>query len=309
MTRFLHAFRTSTMSTRISAPRAYFTVVLASTFLQGSSFVSTKTLLNDMAPLWIASLRFVLASLSLLPFVWSVMVRQGIRLRDLPWPQLFVIGSLQTAGVMAFLNIGMIATTSSTAAILMASNPFVVVILARVFLGEQIAVPAFLGLLLAFAGVVVCIGGTGPERSGVGQGEVLVMLASCCWAISTVLNKKFDLAISPWVITFWQMLVGSAILAVIATASRQPISLPVTAYHWGALIWLAIPASTGAMGLWFAALRVGGSVQTSGFLFLCPLFAAIIAFGLKHQVPRWNEVAGGAAIAIGLYIMSRGRPC
>ncbi|MFD2408181.1 hypothetical protein ACFSVK_24520 [Azorhizophilus paspali] len=58
------------------------------------------------------------------------------------------------------------------------------------------------------------------------------------------------------------------ILAVIAALSQQQLVLPTTAYHWGMFLWLAIPASTGAMGLWFAALKIGGSVQTSGFLSL-----------------------------------------
>jgi len=298
------------MSTRTAATRTYLTLVLASTFLQGSSFVSTKMVLADMAPLWTASLRFLLAALSLAPFAWRIMHAQGVRLRGLPWPQLLALGALQTAGVMAFLNIGLTATTPSTAAILMASNPLLVVILARVFLGERITAPALCGLCLAFAGVVVCIGGTGGTgagRSGIGHGEVLVMLASSCWAVSTVLNKRFALPLSPWVVTFWQMLAGAVMLAIVAGLSGQPFTLPATPARWAAFLWLAIPASTGAMGLWFAALRIGGSVQTSGFLFLCPLFAALIAFGLTRQLPHWHEVAGGAAIGVGLVVMARGQ--
>lgn len=282
-------------------------LILASTFLQGSSFVSTKIVLTDVAPLWTAALRFLVAAISLLPFMWSSMRRQKLRLRDLPWAKLAIIGSLQTTGVMAFLNLGLMSTTPSTAAILMASNPLLVVILARIFLREAITTTALFGLILAFIGVVICIGITGTEYSGIGHGELLVALASACWAGSTVLNKKFNLTLSAWVLTFWQMLIGAILLTLLAAGYGQPFSLPTTSAHWGAFAWLCIPASTVAMGLWFAALKIGGSVQTSGFLFLCPLFAAIIAFGVTGQLPHLHEVAGGCLIGIGLYVLSKRR--
>ncbi|WP_446718932.1 MULTISPECIES: EamA family transporter [unclassified Halomonas] len=50
------------------------------------------------------------------------------------------------------------------------------------------------------------------------------MLASTCWACSTVLSKKFAMTLSPWIVTFWQMLIGSLLLMVIAAFSKQPFS-------------------------------------------------------------------------------------
>lgn len=285
----------------------YFLLVLASTFLQGSSFVSTKIVMSEMPPLWTASARFFVAAVSLLPFVFLLMWRQKLNLKHIPWLRILVLGSFQTAGVMAFLNIGLTSTSPSTAAILMASNPLLVVVLAWLFLGERSSPVALGGLLLAFIGVVICIGISPTGSMSVGYGEGLVILASICWACSTVLNKKFNLTLSPWLVTFWQMLLGSMILAVIAALSPQQLALPATAYHWGMFLWLAIPASTGAMGLWFAALKIGGSVQTSGFLFLCPLFAALITFCLTGQVPTGHEIAGGVLIGLGIYVMSRWR--
>jgi drug/metabolite transporter (DMT)-like permease len=297
------------MSKQHSASRTWLGLILASTFLQGSSFVSTKIVLTDITPLWAAALRFLVAALSLLPLMCVSMRRQKLRLRDLPWTKLFIIGSLQTTGVMAFLNLGLMSTTPSTAAILMASNPLLVVILARVVLRETLSASSLGGLVLAFIGVVICIGVTRTSHSvnsgDSGHGEWLVALASACWAGSTVLNKRFNLALSAWVLTFWQMLMGAILLALLAACLGLPLTLPTTAWHWAAFAWLCIPASTVAMGLWFAALKIGGSVQTSGFLFLCPLFAALIVFGVTHQLPPAHEIAGGVLIGMGLYLLSK----
>ncbi|MDQ7729793.1 EamA family transporter [Halomonas sp. SpR8] len=283
----------------------YYFLIIASTFLQGSSFVSTKIVMEDMSPLWLASARFLIAAVSLSPFVLMQMRKHKIFFKDLPWIKLLIIGGFQTAGVMSLLNIGLTATTSSIAAILMASNPLIVVVLAWLILGEHSSTLALIGLAFAFIGVVICIGIDSDGTHGIGHGEVFVMLASTCWACSTVLSKKFAITYSPWIVTFWQMLLGSLLLIAIAAFSKQPFSLPTDAYHWGMFMWLAIPASTGAIGLWFAALKIGGSVHTSGFLFLCPLFAALVAFMLIGQRPEWHEIIGGALVGAGLFIMSR----
>lgn len=290
-----------------SSKGRYLLLILVSTFLQGSSFISTKIVMTDIPPLWTAAARFFIAALTLAPLAFLHMRRENVRLSQLPWGKLCVIGLLQTAGVMAFLNIGLLFTTSSSAAIIMASNPLLVMALAWLLLGERSSFTAVLGLIAAFFGVVVCVGIGAPGQQGIGRGEMLVMLASACWACSTVLNKRFNLTLSPWVVTFWQMLLGSLLLALIAAFSHRPPALPSTPYRWLMFFWLAIPASTGAMGLWFAALKLGGSVQTSGFLFLCPLFAALIAFMLDGQIPAWHEIAGGALIGVGLMVMSRRR--
>jgi len=292
---------------RHSSKVEYLFLILGSTFLQGSSFVSTKVVMVDIPPIWTAAARFLIAALSLAPVAFIQMQREKIKLSKLPWLKLFSIGALQTAGVMAFLNLGLQSVSPPTAAIIMASNPLLVVILAWLFLGERSSMAAIIGLGMAFIGVVICVGIASSTSSGLMTGDILVMLASACWACSTILNKHYNMQLSPWVMTFFQMLLGSIILLLVASFSGTRMALPATPWRWFMFIWLAIPASTGAMGLWFAALRLGGSVQTSGFLFLCPVFAALIAFMLYAQVPSLHEITGAVLIATGLVVMSKSR--
>ncbi|WP_051045057.1 DMT family transporter [Methylobacterium sp. B1] len=283
----------------------YLVLVLLSTFLQGSSFVATKAVLVDVQPLWLATIRFMLAALSLLPVLLPRLLRAR---RDekvsMPWLQLATIGLLQTTGVMAFLNIGLTSTTAPMAAILMASNPLLVAILAGVVLKEPVRRQAWAGLAISFVGVIICIGTGTIVNGSVGRGELLVIVGSTCWAFATIVSKSFKIHVGPWVLAFWQMSFGSIALAFIALIRGDQFSLPSSPTTWIYFLWLAIPASTGAMGLWFAALRIGGAVRTSGFLFLCPLFAAIINFVIRGELISWNEIVGGALIAIGIFIVT-----
>lgn len=293
---------------RYKPPNTFLCLVLLSTFLQGSSFVATKAVLRDVQPLWLATLRFFVAALSLVPVLLPRLLhpnrRSGSRM---PWLHLALIGLLQTTGVMAFLNIGLTSSTAPMAAILMASNPLLVALLAGVLLDEPVRRQGWAGLALSFVGVVLCIGVETVITGAIGRGEVLVMLGSTCWALATIVSQRFNLSIDAWVLAFWQMVFGTAGLALVALIRGDPFSLPASPTAWLWFLWLAIPASTGAMGLWFAALRRGGAVRTSGFLFLCPLFAAVIAFLLQGERVSWHQSLGGLLIAAGIGLVTTAR--
>ncbi|WP_075255851.1 DMT family transporter [Herbaspirillum camelliae] len=286
--------------------RRYLLLILSSTFLQGSSFVASKVVLTELAPLWLAALRFFVAALSLLPWLHCrsrIASGTAFPVTTFPWLQLIIIGLLQTAGVMAFLTMGLTQTTASKAAILMASNPLLVALLAGILLKERVRPLGWLGLALAFTGVVVCIGAQSVASGAIGHGEVLVMMGSACWALATLVSKRFRLAVNTWTLAFWQMLIGAVALALLAAWRGESFALPT--HTTVAFLWLAIPASTGAMGLWFAALHKGGAVRTSGFLFLCPFFAAVITFAISGEMLSAHELAGGVLIAVGIVLLSR----
>lgn len=295
------------MNPRLAQHR-FLLLILSSTFLQGSSFVASKLVLTELPPLWLAAQRFFIAAISMLPWLW---MRHRIRkadgtaipLRTLPWLPLTVIGLLQTTGVMAFLTLGLMQTSASKAAILMASNPLLVALLAGILLKERVRPLAWSGLILAFIGVVICIGVATVMHGTIGHGELLVMAGSTCWALATLTSKRLRLSIDSWTLAFWQMLIGACALAVLARWRGESFILPT--HTTFAFFWLALPASTGAMGLWFAALQTGGAVRTSGFLFLCPLFSAVINFVINGEILSLHEVTGGIMIAAGIILLSR----
>lgn len=285
----------------------YLIVVVSSCFLQGSSFVATKVLLDTIPPLWLAAIRFFMAAISLLPLLLTRMPKTEHQqvTSEGNFFKIFLIGLFQTAAVMYFLNTGLKTAPSSTTAIIMASNPLLVTILARIFLGEPIHFTSAIGVVVSFIGVVICIGLSAGATAN--SGVLLVIVASTCWAVATIINKKFNLAINVWIVTFWQMLLGSIVLMIAAWVTGEKFALPDNHIDWLVLLWLAIPASTIAMGLWFKALLMEGAAKTSGFLFLCPLFSAIISYFVLGTTLSAEEFIGGVLIFVGIYAMTHRR--
>lgn len=288
-------------------------ILLASTLLMGSSFVAGKILIAAGFPaILLVGWRFFVAALATLPLV----LLEGRPRAALFPPQaglkdgalVVVIGLLQTGAVMGLLFAAMRTVSASTAAILIFTNPIWVALLGRVFLAEALTRARIAGLVLGFVGVVLAIGGKG----GAGlqspmSGELLGLLSSFCWAIATVINKRANLPLGPWAVSFWQMLVGSSVLIGVAYALGEewPVS---SVSDWGWFLWLAIPASTGSFGLWFIALRMGGATRTSGYLFLTPLFTVILSFFVLGADLSWVQAAGGMLIGLALWLVNRAAP-
>jgi drug/metabolite transporter (DMT)-like permease len=219
-----------------------------------------------------------------------------------------VIGLLQTGAVMGLLFAAMRTVSASTSAILLFTNPIWVALLGRMFLGEALTMARMAGLVLGLFGVVLAIGGgAGPGLNSPISGEILGLLSSFCWAVATVVNKRANLPIGPWALSFWQMLVGS--LALICIAYGLGEEWPATSVsEWSWFLWLAIPASTGSFGLWFVALRKGGATRTSGYLFLTPLFTVLLSFFVLGAPLSWPQAAGGMLIGLALWLVNRVAP-
>lgn len=290
---------------------SFYATLVASTFLFGSSFVAGKVLIGaDVPGMLLAGWRFLVASLAALPFVllerpnspplWKLSARE-IR-------SVVAIGLLQTTCVMALLFTSMTWISASVAAIVMSTAPIWVALVSWLWLGDVMGPARWLGLLLGVAGVALAIGTGGAHASvtqGQWTGELICLFASFCWAAATVVSKRAQLTISAWSLAYWQMLIGSLAILALAYAIGQRWPADMDMRHWAWFAWLAVPGSTGAFGLWFVALRQGGAIRTSSFLFLAPLFATLLSLPVFGTVITALQIGGGVLIAVALLLVNR----
>jgi drug/metabolite transporter (DMT)-like permease len=289
--------------------------LIASTFLMGSSFVAGKILLQEaFSPLILVGWRFLLAAVAVLPVLY---LESNRPLRAL-FPSSIVakdagvialIGLLQTAAVMGLLFLAMRSISASTAAILLFTNPIWVAVLGFAFLGEALRAARIWGLVLGIAGVVLAIGPSAEALSiGALRGEAIGMASALCWAVATIINKRANLPIGAWALSFWQMLIGAVAILAVAYGIGEHWPTHVTVTQWSWFVWLSIPASTLSFGLWFVALAKGGATRTSGYLFLAPLFTVILSFAILGSTLTWLQAGGGVLIGLALWLVNREIP-
>ncbi|MEI8059015.1 MAG: DMT family transporter [Ferruginibacter sp.] len=100
----------------------------------------------------------------------------------------------------------------------------------------------------------------------------------------------------------WQTIFGGLILLPVALLTYQQQKNSFDLRFFGAIFWLAIPVSIGAVQCWMLLLRQN-AVLASYLLFLCPVVGFLIAAILLKEPISWYTAVGVLLVTGGLYIL------
>ena len=198
----------------------------------------------------------------------------------------FAIGNGMSAGVSAMI---------------VALQPLITAVVARIMLGERLATRQVLALLAALFGVMLIIS---PRFTGssLGEGITVLNVASVCFAvlaisIGSVYQKKFvrdtDLRLGA-AVQYLGALVPLALLALFFE-TRVVVSNGEFIF---ALLWLVFVLSIGAVTLLMILIRSGSAAQTASLFFLVPVSTAIIAYFLFGETLNIAQVIGMVIVVV-----------
>jgi drug/metabolite transporter (DMT)-like permease len=262
----------------------------------GTSVPLTKVALTWLGPSWLTVVRFGIAALVLLAVTRRESLRQAFSWRIL------ASGAIGWGGTVLVQNIGVQRTSVTHAALLLGAAPLLVAVIAAAWHRTTARPVAWAGFAVSLAGVGLVAGGHGGGATLVG--DAFVVASALLSALITVAQPR--------------LLEGRDVLAVTAVqfAGAALVALPFSALtegmpsaHAGIGAVLAVVALAGAGTLLpFCLFSYGQrkvSAEVAGaFMNLEPLVGAIVgvlAFG-DQAGPR--QLAGGAAIVIGIVLSS-----
>ena len=230
--------------------------------------------------------------------------------RKLPWPSRATlkihVGRGVVVTVMAalfFWGIGRVPLAQAIALSFIA--PLIALLLAAVFLKEQISSRSIGGSLAAFAGVLVIV--LGQARAELGQevmwGSLAILASALCYAANIVLMRHQSLAAKPLEINFFQSLTVAALwLAVIPVMG--PPQLPDGQWTW--IIVASLMSTAGGLLFSWAYARAEASylaiTEYSGFL-----WAAALGWIIFREPVSLYTLAGATLIIGGCLIAARRR--
>ena len=172
----------------------------------GANAVAIKISVSGIGPFTAAGIRFLIASLVI--FAWARATGRSFHVhRNQVYPLLVLF--LLFFSQISFLYLGISRTNASRAVLISNLQPFFVLFLAHFFIpDDRITLRKALGLLLGFTGVCFVF----LEKEGVTEGfqvgDVLMVLSTSLWAVSTVYTKTVLHRLSPHFIAFYQMVVS-----------------------------------------------------------------------------------------------------
>jgi drug/metabolite transporter (DMT)-like permease len=263
-----------------------------------------KLAIHDVPPLTQCAIRSALATLIVLGLM---------RLRGLPIAGRD--GSL-TAGLIAgalfgieFLLIyrGLLYTTASRAVLFIYLAPFFVVIGARVVLpGDRFNAMQWLGLSMAFIGMIVAFGVPAPASSPHQLlGDLMMAAAALAWAATTLIIKTSALSrVSPEKTLLYQLVVCVPIVTLGALVFGERIATMPSAAALGSLAYQTIVVGT-TFSLWFALIVKFSASRLSAFTFLTPLFGVAAGYLVLGEPLTPAFAIAVLLVAAGLFLVNR----
>jgi drug/metabolite transporter (DMT)-like permease len=180
-------------------------------------------------------------------------------------------------------------------------QPFMLVLLAALFLGEKITAQKLAWLSVAFLGMLAIVTAHGEQQAGGGDylaGIALASGAAFLYAIAALIIKRLK-QVPAHLMALIQVATGALLLAPLVTWSN----LPVAPTAWAALATLGV-VHTGVMYvLLYGAIQKLPTALTGALSFIYPIAAIFvdwIAFGHRLGWLQWLGVAAILLAAAGL---------
>ncbi|KUO62519.1 MAG: multidrug transporter [Gracilibacter sp. BRH_c7a] len=278
--------------------------------LWGSAFPVLKVTYEEMlfspedygARMILASIRFFLAGLLLLSAV-GVGAGQTVKIKKRFWPSVALLGILQISMQYFFFYNGLARTTGMKGAILQSSGIFFIVLLAHFYYkNDKLSWSKAFGLTTGFAGIVLINWGENFSLDFTFTGEGFLILAGLTSAVAMLIAKSLTQDISAFVLTAWQMIIGSGLLFTAGVFYQGTISLHFTNLAFGLLIYSVFLSAT-AFSLWYAVLKYNKAGEIAVYRFAIPIAGAILSavFISEESI---NILVVGALILVTAGIMT-----
>jgi drug/metabolite transporter (DMT)-like permease len=278
---------------------ADFALLLVLALTWGSSFFFIKQAVETLPPLSLAVGRITIgaAMLLIIAFAKGQAMPRGVGL----WGRMIFLGIIGNSLPFFLIGWGEQFTPSNLAAILMATIPSFVIVLAHFFThDEPLTLGKALGAVLGFGGVVALIGVDALRGLGdVVIGQIAILAGALSYSLYGINAKRLPPLGS-------EMLVGTILLAGLVPlipiwlAVDQPWTLAPDGRAWFSVGWLGL-LSTGAGNLlFFLLLRRVGAGFGSFNNYLVPLMGVGWGFFLAGERPSWNALVALLLILTGL---------
>lgn len=281
-------------------------ILIFLTLLWGSSYTLMKQALVAFNPLQVASLRAVIASLTLAPFFvagWRTVPRDK-------WKYLFWVGMFGNGIPMFLFPLAMTRLAGGTAGILNSLSPVFTLVLGAIFFGFALSWQKVLGVALGFGGATMLILLGSGELSWSGQAGYGLLVVACAvfYGLNVNIMKRHLSGMRPLVLT------ASALIT---------IMLPYSIYLLGfsgigevfanePKVWSSLSAVLvlGAMGTAISTVMFYRMIQLTD-----PMFSVSVTYLMPIVALMWgvldgegihaSQLAGMAVILTGVWLVNR----
>lgn len=283
-------------------------ILLLLAIVWGANMASIKIGAREMAPLFMAALRSLVASVCL--YVW--MRLKGVKIFPSRTVLLHgIVVGLLFGSEFGFVYMGLQYTLASRAYVLLYTAPFFVALGAHFFLtGDRLNPWKSGGLILAFSGVVILfLGNLGAFSVSALPGDCMALFAASLWAGTTLYIKKYlSHRAVPLQTLFYQVFFSAPPLFLMSALLEHPAATGFSLPTGVALFYQCVIVAFLSYLVWFQLIHSYPVSLLHAFSFFTPVFGVFLSGALILGEPiSFNLVLAMMLVSVGMILVNHRR--
>ena len=275
-------------------------------FVWGFTNVATKLAAADISPVMQSGLRSILAAVMLL--IWARIRNIPLFNRDGTLRAGLIAGAL-FAGEFVFIYAGLARTGASRMVVFVYTAPCLTALGLHWFVpGERLHAGQWIGVALAFGGIVTAFGDGFASSPASLLGDAFGIIGGILWAATTVWIRATELTrISAAKVLFYQLAVSSLTLPLASWLIGETGVNAITPTAVASLLYQGVIVAFATYLAWFWMLTRYLAGRLAVFGFLTPLFGVMMGAAVLSEPLRPAFLGALAMVGAGIGLVNAKR--
>ena len=276
--------------------------LIIATFFLGLNFHLAKIMLKEVNFVEAGFWRFLLGILTLV--ILGIKNLPSFKLIRTNLKGISLTGFIGLFGFNIFFFLGLLHTSAVNAALIVALNPTLTIILSHKILKTSISKIQVVGMVIAFFGATYLVlkgNVTNLNNIRLNHGDILILIANVFFALHHVWVKKYNHSISNLNFTLLTNLCCLVGFSILLSANGVDRITSHTTNFWLAVCGIGYLGTALAYFLWQKGVQMMGPDKAGIYMNIIPLSSALLAFFFNENLYYYHFI-GGICIAVGLLI-------
>jgi len=275
----------------------------------GSTYLAIKYAIETLPPFLMAGARFVISGLILL--AWARFSKDYEAPTLAHWRTSFVVGTLLLLGGNGAVVFAEHHISSSLAALLVATEPFWIVLLSWLWLGKSRPnLKVVSGLIVGFVGVWLLISGqTASSQTSGGSmqffGALAVICAALSWATGSIYGLRASVPKSSLLTSGMQMLSGGLVISLVSLVFGEWSKFNVAAVSnrsWLGFVYLIVFGSLIGFTAYSWLLKNAQPAMVATYAYVNPIVAVFLGWLIAGE-SFTAQMLVGAGVIVGSVVL------
>lgn len=268
----------------------------------GTTFISTKILLNDFTPIEILVFRFAIGYITLL-LIYPCHVK-ALNFKQ----ELYFVAAGLLGVTLYFLleNIALTYTLATNVGVIVSIAPLFTAIFAHLFLdNEKLTLHFFIGLIIAIIGMSFIVFNGNFVLKLNPLGDILAIFSAIVWAMYSIIIKRisefqYNIIVCTRKVFFYGLLFMTPLIFIFDF--KLQLSRFTNVVNLINIIFLGFGASALCFVTWNWSVKVLGPVKTSVYIYMVPIITAVASAIILHENMTVVSILGIILTLVGLFI-------